>query len=249
MAAPGAQNEAGVWGGWAFPHRAPRPRPPRSPQPHPEHRCVPGCTCLLSWRSLGGGYCRCPPIPGDPGNKGLPDSKSSQTRTGALHWRRPHPPALSCQPGQALPLTSSMAWGGGPPSPLRPGSHTCNMETTQRTSLLGLPGRAKSGHNARRRSHGSPRGHSVFPAEGGGGGAQARGCRVSRGRSRGRLGGRPGHPAKQHHLAVSGPLLRQEQGGVDQSGPLQPPAPHLPAAVTPAGPAPARGCLPERPHL
>lgn len=117
MAAPGAQNEAGVWGGWAFPHHAPRPRPPRSPQPHPEHRRVPGCTCLLSWRSLAGGHCRCPLIPGDPGNKGLPDSKSSQTRTGALHWRRPHPPALSCQPGQAPPLTSSMAWGGGAPKP------------------------------------------------------------------------------------------------------------------------------------
>lgn len=72
--------------------------------------CCPGGASLE-------GHCRCPLISGDPGNKGLPDSKSSQTRTGALHWRRPHPPAWSCQPGQALPLTSSMAWGGGPQAP------------------------------------------------------------------------------------------------------------------------------------
>lgn len=118
------------------------------------------------WRAL-----QVPLIPGDPGNKGLPDSKSSQTRTGALHWRRPNPPALSCQPGQAPPLTSSMARGGG--SPWGPGSHTCIMETTQkRTSLLPAAEEEAERPDARRHG-GSPR--STVSSWLGGGGREGTG--------------------------------------------------------------------------
>ena len=107
------------------------------PLPHPEHRRLPGCTRLLSWRSPLEGMAGTPRFLGDLGHKGLTDSERSQTKMGALHWRRPHSPALRCRPGQDLPLTSILALGG----PQTPEPQLSSVKwRRQRTSLLGLCG-------------------------------------------------------------------------------------------------------------
>mgnify|MGYP007134222707 CR=1 FL=1 len=91
---------------------SPRPGPPRSPQPHPEHRRVPGCTCLLSWRS---------PLDGTPGTPrflGTWDTKGSPSQRAHRPGREPctETPPFPCSalPARPGPTPHQQRGSGGP---------------------------------------------------------------------------------------------------------------------------------------
>ena len=116
--------------------------------------CCPGGA---RWTAL-----QVPPDSWGPGTQRAHRVKELTDQDGSPALRRPHSRAPRCQPGQAPPLTSSVALGA-PKPPESQLSHLYNGDDPENVPPR-LPGRGKSEERPRSRSQCPPRGHSVFLA-------------------------------------------------------------------------------------